>query len=375
MKDMKTLKQVAEWIRDEGKRIVVMYAFNATGKTRLSVEFKELMRDPKTRRQTGIYYNAFSEDLFAWDNDMSHAEKEMRLRVVPSSLNHLHREIDEGKIRSLLDPYHVNYDFRFKWINNDQNSGIDYIRFFKTEEPDKNIKISRGEERLFVWNFFMALFLEENGHLGENKYFFVDDPVSSLDDNNLFITASLLVKLMKDNFKDSRIIVTTHHMSFFSTLTSLMKNSDSEELKYTEYTDEEGKKQKKLDPKYDIKFLERVGEQYVIKGNSSGFLQYHLMLLQKLKTLDEDEIIPLHFVQLRQILELISSFQGKGNFSRALGTAHVDSWHGINVADRVNALSHQRVYERAYPVVSPQDREMLHDVVDALIKTFNFSVK
>lgn len=375
MKDLKTLKQVAEWIREEGKRIVVMYAFNATGKTRLSVEFKELMRDPKTRRQTGIYYNAFSEDLFAWDNDMSHAEKEMRLRVVPSSLNHLHREIDEGKIRSLLAPYHVNYDFRFKWINNDQNSGIDYIRFFKMEEPDKNIKISRGEERLFVWNFFMALFLEENGHLGENNYFFIDDPVSSLDDNNLFITASLLVKLMKDNFKDSRIIVTTHHMSFFSTLTSLMKNSDSDELKYTEYTDEKGNKQKKLDAKYDIKFLERVGEQYVIKGNSSGFLQYHLMLLQKLKTLDEDEIIPLHFVQLRQILELISSFQGKGNFSRALGTAHVDSWHGINVADRVNSLSHQRVYERAYPVVSPQDREMLHDVVDALIKTFNFSVK
>ena len=218
MKDLKTLKQVAEWIREEGKRIVVMYAFNATGKTRLSVEFKELMRDPKTRRQTGIYYNLFSEDLFAWDNDMSHAEKEMRLRVVPSSLNHLHREIDEGKIRSLLAPYHVNYDFRFKWINNDQNSGIDYIRFFKMEEPDKNIKISRGEERLFVWNFFMALFLEENGHLGENNYFFIDDPVSSLDDNNLFITASLLVKLMKDNFKDSRIIVTTHHMSFFSTL-------------------------------------------------------------------------------------------------------------------------------------------------------------
>ena len=99
MKDLKTLKQVAEWVRDEGNRIVVMYAFNATGKTRLSVEFKELMRDPKTRRQTGIYYNAFSEDLFAWDNDMMHAEKEMRLRVVPSSLNHLHREIDEGKIR------------------------------------------------------------------------------------------------------------------------------------------------------------------------------------------------------------------------------------------------------------------------------------
>ena len=372
-----TLEEVAKWIRDEGKQIVVLYAFNATGKTRLSVAFRELMRD-RNGHQTGIYYNAFSEDLFAWDNDMKHAEKEMRLRLVYSSLNRLHREIDENKIRTLLQPYHISYDFRFKWINDDQDSGIEYINFFKNEEPDKNIKISRGEERLFVWAFIMALFMEENGHLGENKYFFIDDPVSSLDDNNLFVTASMLVELMKENYKSSRIIVTTHHMSFFSTLTSLMKNSDSEELKYTEIiVKEEGqdKKKKVLDPKYDIKFLERVGEQYTIKGNSSGFLQYHLLLLQNLKKLTEDEIIPLHFVQLRQILELISSFQGKGNFSMALGTAHVVMWHGINVADRVNALSHQRVYERALPVVTPQDKKMLLDVVNALIETFKFSVK
>ena len=128
------------------------------------------------------------------------------------------------------------------------------------------------------------------------------------------------------------------------------------------------------DPKYDIKFLERVGEQYTIKGNSSGLLQYHLMLLQQLNRLNEDEIIPLHFVQLRQILELISSFQGKGNFSKALGTAGVDMWNEINVADRINVLSHQRVYERTLPVVSPQDRAMLKTVVTNLIKTFNFSI-
>lgn len=368
-----TLEEVAIWLRDNTKRIIVLYAFNATGKTRLSVAFKELMRDNK-KRQTGIYYNAFSEDLFAWDNDMKHAEKEMRLKVVNSSLNRLHREIDEGKIRTLLDSYHVNYDFRFQWINNDPNSGIEFVRFFKTEEPDKNIKISRGEERLFVWTFIMALFMEENGHLGGNKYFFIDDPVSSLDDNNLFIMASRLVELMKENYKDSKIIVTTHNMVFFSTLTSLMKNADSDVLSFTEIKDENGNKVIAKDPKYDIKFLERVGEQYIIKGNNKGLLQYHLLLLQQLNNLPEDEIIPLHFVQLRQILELISSFQGKGNFSKALKTAGVDQWNGMNVADRVNALSHQRVYEAGFPVVNQQDRAMLKHVVGELVKSFKFEV-
>ena len=79
-------------------------------------------------------------------------------------------------------------------------------------------------------------------------------------------------------------------------------------------------------------------------------------------------------MQLRQILELISSFQGKGNFSKALATANVDQWKGVNVADRVNALSHQRVYEAGFPVVNPQDRAMLKHVVGELVKTFKFEV-
>lgn len=248
MNETKTLKQVAEWLKENKKPIIVLYAFNATGKTRLSVEFKELMRD-KAKRQTGIYYNAFSEDLFVWDNDMLHAEKEMRLYVVSSSLNRLHKELDEGKIRALLAPYHQSYDFRFKWIGDDQTKGVEYIRFFRNEEPDRNIKISRGEERLFVWNFFLALFMEADGHLGGNQYFFIDDPVGSLDDNNLFVTAARLVELMKQNYKDSKIIVTTHHMGFFTTLTSLMKNPDAGVLQFTEVTTDEGRKVQANDPK------------------------------------------------------------------------------------------------------------------------------
>lgn len=373
MSDTKTLKQVAEWVRDNKKPIIVLYAFNATGKTRLSVEFKELMRD-KAKRQTGIYYNAFSEDLFVWDNDMLHAEKEMRLSVVPSSLNRLHKDLDEGKIRALLTPYHQSYDFRFKWIGDDQAKGIDYIRFFRSEEPDKNIKISRSEERLFVWSFFLALFMEADGNLGGHQYFFIDDPVGSLDDNNLFGTAARLVDLMKQNYKNSKIIVTTHHMGFFTTLTALMKNPDAGVLQFTEEKTADGRIVQANDTKYDIKFMERTGEQYVIKGNGKGTLQYHLMLLQELNALEADEVQPLHFVELRQILELISSFQGRGNFGRALESAGVAELDGVIVADRVNALSHQRVYERALPVVNPKDRAMLKTVVDALVKTFKFSV-
>lgn len=374
MKDTMTLEGVAKWVRDNKKPIIVLYAFNATGKTRLSVAFKELMRD-KNKHQTGIYYNAFSEDLFVWDNDMPHSEKDMKLKVVKSSLNNLHSDLNEDKIRVLLSPYHVSYDFRFNWIGDDPQKGIDSIRFFRAEDQKKSIKISRGEERLFVWNFFLALFMEADGKLVGHQYFFIDDPVGSLDENNLFVTAERLVELMVQNYKNSKIIVTTHHMGFFTTLQALMKNPDAGILQFTEERTEDGRKVQAKDPKFDIKFLERVGEQYVITGNNKGTLQYHLMLLQELDAVEEDEVQPLHFVELRQILELISSFQGNGGFGRALKSVGVAEFDGLKVADRVNALSHQRVYERAVPVVNPKDRAMLKAVVNALKSKFDFGLE
>src|SRR3989338_10822127 len=46
------------------KMISILYAFNSTGKTRLSTTFTELANDNKV-----LCYNAFVEDLFKWDNE------------------------------------------------------------------------------------------------------------------------------------------------------------------------------------------------------------------------------------------------------------------------------------------------------------------
>ena len=57
------LQDIAKEIKNAKEQIFLLYAFNATGKTRLSVEYKELCRNGR-HEQTGVYYNAFSEDLF-----------------------------------------------------------------------------------------------------------------------------------------------------------------------------------------------------------------------------------------------------------------------------------------------------------------------
>lgn len=71
-----SLKEIAQTLHDTDKKVQLIYAFNGVGKTRLSRAFEELV-SPKghddEREESKIkvlYYNAFTEDLFYWDNDL-----------------------------------------------------------------------------------------------------------------------------------------------------------------------------------------------------------------------------------------------------------------------------------------------------------------
>ena len=53
----------------ENKKYILLYAYNGTGKTRLSTAFKDLGKQGEARDT--LYFNAFTEDLFYWDNDLA----------------------------------------------------------------------------------------------------------------------------------------------------------------------------------------------------------------------------------------------------------------------------------------------------------------
>jgi hypothetical protein len=56
------------------KDIVLLFAHNGTGKTRLSMEFKQAGKqfdaDGNVISRDTLYFNAFTEDLFSWNNDL-----------------------------------------------------------------------------------------------------------------------------------------------------------------------------------------------------------------------------------------------------------------------------------------------------------------
>jgi hypothetical protein len=80
MSTYRNLKTLVARLRDDLNTptkpisLVLIYAYNRTGKTRLSMEFKDAGKRKTKKNPTGtpdtLYFNAFTEDLFVWENDL-----------------------------------------------------------------------------------------------------------------------------------------------------------------------------------------------------------------------------------------------------------------------------------------------------------------
>jgi len=70
--EYKTLNGLVNRLRDDlnSKDYILIYAYNGTGKTRLSMAFKDKGKKGGEENRDTLYFNAFTEDLFYWDNDL-----------------------------------------------------------------------------------------------------------------------------------------------------------------------------------------------------------------------------------------------------------------------------------------------------------------
>ena len=353
---------IAKELANASERIVLIYAFNATGKTRLSVAYKDATKDIDGIH-AGVYYNAYSEDLFVWDNDSENGETSIQLDIRKSSLNRFHSSLSEDDIRDKLNRYRP--DYRFDFIPHDNpEDGIKSVLFFHEyadpEDPN-NIskvpcKISRGEERIFVWCFFLALFEVEGWADKQSSHFFIDDPVSSLDDHNIFITASTLFDLIDEHHEKRKFIITTHHIGLFSILADWLTK---------------GEKASKFKNRTRVCTLSRKKGVISLESCRNDVFLYHLRLLQVLeKAHAAGEVKAYHFALLRQVLENVASFLGVGQFSYVLKQIGIDDVE--EVAGIVNTLSHKKVYyfESEDPV--PDTLEVFDKIFNGLKEKYQF---
>ena len=348
-----SINKIATDIFNLKENIVLVYAFNATGKTRLSVEYKNFTKSDDVY-SPGVYYNAYSEDLFVWDND----ETDIKLNINSCSLNEIHSSLNEDDIREKLIPYKHKYYFEF--VITDPEKGINSITFFENEKKEKQIKISRGEERIFILCFYLALF--ETSSLLEtyDAHFFIDDPVSSLDEHNIFITASTIFDLIEKHFENKKIIVTSHHFGFLSILSDwLGKGQNSGKFRNRDKT-----------KKYKEFVLENIDGTLTLTKADEGVFLYHLRLLQILDNAIKNEIYMYHFALLRQVLENIASFLGVGQFGYVLEQIGIADTE--RVAFIVNALSHQNVYRYQSDTPNETNKDLLKEIFAKLMIKYQF---
>lgn len=353
LKNFSSIKEIAEYFKrllDE-KKYIVLFAYNGTGKTRLSGEFKSLGQqlNEETGEKTAdtLYYNAFTEDLFYWDNDLDNdTERVLKFNKSSRFFNGL-KDLDmDNRIRPLLQRY-ADFDFS---INYDDAS-INFYREESTQRID-NIKVSRGEENIFIWCFFLAivqLVIDKAEAYEWVKYIYVDDPISSLDDNNVIAVASHLASLMRGD--DIKVIISSHHTLFFNVLCNEINRAEQIFL------------QKSTD-----------NASYILKDTTKTPFFHHVALLKELKKAsDTGTLYTYHFNILRNILEKTASFLGYPHFSSCIRKG--DAENEPVYTRIVNLLSHGN-----YSLFDPKEmveenKEYFRNILNNFLKDYNFNKK
>lgn len=303
----------------------LIFAYNGTGKTRLSRDFAHYNRKEGDPKHT-LYYNAYTEDIFTWDNDLENGTD-----------HHFLINQDSDLIQGLAgydfsEPLHkylsvfTDIDFRFHY--DEQNDKVpDYVVFSKKEkyeielngevqtyeETIENIKISRGEERLFVWCFFRCIIdqvLNNNDAFKNIEYIYIDDPMSSLDDNNVIAFAEQLYNVIRDRLKAERphimaeeksyrrikFVVSSHHALFFHAMLHGLC----------------------ADEKLGKYYLSRNKDEdtLLLKDMSTDTPFYYnvAMMCEIQKAIQNNKLYTYHFTILRSIMEKIKEFFGHFDF-------------------------------------------------------------
>ena len=112
-----SLRNLVKRLRDDlnnptkPTQIVLLYAYNRTGKTRLSMEFKDVGKRKNNGNADTLYFNAYTEDLFVWENDLdADTSRYLQLNTDSSFFNGLKDLALDGTIAGYLSRY-TDFDF------------------------------------------------------------------------------------------------------------------------------------------------------------------------------------------------------------------------------------------------------------------------
>lgn len=387
-----SLRQIAESLRDAQNitrakeaqssdvKVQLIYAFNGNGKTRLSREFKEMIAPKEEETEIkALYYNAFTEDLFYWDNDLD-GDTNRKLIIRPNNFTSLVLK-DLGQEPNIIEKFqHYTSENLTPTFNEEYTAknerGEDVpipayseVTFSIDRGDDDNIpnaKISKGEESNFIWCVFYSLLdqviealntIELDDRVTDKfnnlEYVFIDDPVSSLDDSHLIELAVNIAKLVKSSQSKLKFIITTHNPLFFNVL-------------YNEFKKPKFKK-------YILSSLEDGGFDLINHNNDSPFA-YHLHVFSILRdTAISENIEKFHFHLLRNVLEKTSTFLNYEYWGDLIRKTPLED-ETLYVERILNITSHSKHSGEESGIIKESDKRIFKRILKDIIETFNFNI-
>ncbi|EAY30981.1 AAA family ATPase [Microscilla marina] len=382
------LTEVAKAIqhRLNSRDLVLLFAYNGTGKTRLSMEFKNLSKNRRQNPETNtLYFNAYTEDLFVWNNDLDgDTERYLQMNKDSKFFDGFEDLALEVRIEKYLQNY-VDFDFRIDYEdwrvifsrneitdNNAQEEGEEANNNEEVNDSEEEqsqtvdfIKVSRGEENLFVWCIFLAIAeIAIEDHELTNayswvKYIYIDDPISSLDDNNTITVATDLAQLLgkaKERGKEQsnpspvKVVVSTHHALFYNIMEKDLR------VRKTNY------------------FLHKKAGGYLLQGTDQSPFFHHVALLAELKHVaSTGNIKTYHFNGLRTLLEKVAAFFGYRRFQQCIEYMAQDE-DEVLFNRAVQLMSHggYSVYEAKEMV--EDNKKIFRKVLTSFLDKYEFEV-
>ena len=326
-----------------------------------------------------LYYNAFTEDLFYWDNDLDD-DIDRKLIIRPNNFTSLVLK-DLGQEPNNIEKFQhytsknltptFNEEYTFK---NERDEDVTIPAYsevtFSIDRGDEdnipNAKISKGEESNFIWCVFYSLLdqviealntVELDDRVTDKfnslEYVFIDDPVSSLDDNHLIELAVNIAELIKSSQSELKFIITTHNPLFFNVL-------------YNEFKKPKFKK-------YILSSLEDGSFELINHHNDSPF-SYHLHVFSTLTdTAISENIEKYHFHLLRNVLEKTATFLNYDDWGELIRKTPLED-DTPYVKRILNITSHSKHSGEETRIIDEGDKRIFKRILKDIIETFNFKI-
>lgn len=353
-----TLDELAAHLRRQiaaqNKKCTLVFAHNGTGKTRLAMAFKD---QGKTRDADGtvtardtLYFNAYTEDLFSWDNDLTHdRDRVLRMNTASAFFDGLAELEMENRIRPLLRR-HADFDFQIDYGRGTILFWRETVKDAAGEDVPVPIKISRGEENIFIWCFFLAvaqLAIDGQEAYDWVRYLYIDDPISSLDESNAIAVAAHLAQMLKGQDR-LKAVISSHHTLFFNVLCN------------------------ELGRPWQF-YLGREAAGWVLRDTGQTPRFYHVAMLKELhEAAQAGRLFTYHFTILRSIMEKTATFHGFSHFGDVMKRAPDDE-DGTLHFRYVQLLSHGG-YSLFEPTeMQPENKDIFRSILADFMTDYRFN--